>query len=269
MREALTKNEQGKIIYLSFPQWEHRGDLGHGFSTRQGGVSSGPFESLNLGFKGGDDPLAVARNRSLFLSVWGKEENQLVSGEQIHGANVFVVDHDYLNSGSRVVPSTDAFVTAEKKVLLGAYSADCQLVLFFDPFGPVIGIAHAGWRGTLQGIVASVVEVMESNYNSNRHHLQCLFGPCIKPCCFEIGEEVENGAAATSWSAQVVFLPGPKRQHLDLTATNRNILTAAGVQESHIYASQLCTCCKPGLFYSYRRSKGGPTGSMMGIIYLA
>ncbi len=272
MKEILVQNCQSGMIYLTYPRWEELPALGHGFSTRSGGFSAGPFASLNLGFKGGDDPLLVKANRARFLGeIWHKEEEQLFSGEQVHGRGVIVVDENVLRAGRQVISSTDALVTARKDVLLGGFSADCLLVLFLDLSGGVVGVAHAGWRGTLQGILAGVVNVMTTHFQSRLENIQCLLGPCIKPCCYEIGEEVERLAATSPWAGQVIFRRASQggRLHLDLTNTNRNILLASGIKARHIVASQYCTCCNRQLFYSYRRARGGPTGSLLGLVYLA
>lgn len=272
MKESLRKNHFEDIMCLSLLEWDERPGIGHGFSTRKGGVSFGHFYSMNLGFNGGDDPSLVAYNRSLFLGkIWSKQESELICGEQVHGAEVFIIDKKVIDSNIRVIPSTDALVTAERKVLLGAFSADCLLALFLDLDGPVIGLAHAGWKGTIKGILSNIVNVMKKNFNSRAENIQCLLGPCIKPCCYEIGEEVEQFSAVSPWVKQVVFKPGlrEERLHLDLTETNRNILQESGIKTENIFASDYCTCCNPQLFFSYRRSGREPTGSMMGIIFLA
>ncbi len=271
MREILRNNQVENMVYLSFPEWDRR-HIGHGFSTRKGGLSTGSFDSLNLGYKGGDDPSIVAYNRSLFLGkIWGMQERHLFQGKQVHGTDVFIVDQKVIQSGIQTIPSTDALVTAESKVLLGAFSADCLLALFIDQTGPVIGTAHAGWKGTIKGILSNVVSVMEKNFNSRPENIQCLLGPCIKPCCYEIGEDVQQFSVISPWANQVVFQQGIRqgKRHLDLTGTNRNILIESGVKADHILTSDYCTCCNQELFYSYRRARGGPTGSLMGIIFLA
>lgn len=270
MPESLHLHEKNKISFLLFPRWEKEGFVGHGFSTRLGGSSTGPFAGLNLGLKGGDDPGIVAKNRQRFLNVWGKSTQDLFYGEQVHGKNVFRVTAEFIKQSVREIPATDALVTAEKQVLLGAFSADCLLVILLDRKTPAVGIAHAGWRGTLGGILAAVVQSMENNFQSEPGSLEVLMGPAIGPCCYAVGKEVLDFCAGSPWGKEAVFYPGPGPENpfLDLQRTNRNILCRAGVQPANIFMNGYCTHCRGDLFYSYRGAGGVATGSQMGIIYL-
>ncbi len=271
MKEILRTNRLGDLVYLTFPGWELLPAIGHGFSTRLGGFSAGPFSTMNLGFRGGDSPSLVAANRAHFLgTIWGRQEERLLYGEQVHGTQVCVVDRQLIRSKVQTIPQADALVTAEKEVLVGGFSADCLLALFIDLDRRAIGVAHAGWRGTINGILSHVVTVMQGQWHSEPGKIQCLLGPCIQSCCYEIGEEVEETAANSPWSRQIVFREGMRadRRHLDLTDTNRQILQESGIKKEHIFASQYCTCCCEEFFYSYRRVGGQPTGSLMGLIFL-
>ncbi|RJX29043.1 MAG: peptidoglycan editing factor PgeF [Dethiobacter sp.] len=270
MNEALSLTEKDGIYYLFFPRWEKSGMVGHGFSTRLGGISKGPFAYLNLGLKGGDSPENVSKNRKSFLGIWGKQEGDLLYGEQVHGKEVFLVDRDFLDKGSREIPATDALITKERQVLLGAFSADCFLTFFLDPEVPAIGVAHAGWRGTLMGILAGVVEAMNEKFSSKPDALEVLLAPAIGPCCYEVGKEVLELCNASPWSSDTVFYPGirPGHSFLDLQKTNCNILRKVGIKPANIITNGFCTCCNQDLFYSYRGAKGKATGSHLGIIFL-
>jgi len=270
MNEIPSLTEKDGITCFLFPRWEKAGLVGHGFSTRLGGISKGPFAYLNLGLKGGDSPEIVSKNRHRFLGIWGKHERDLFCGEQVHGKEVFLVDREFLKKGSREIPATDALITKEPQVLLGAFSADCLLAFFLDPKVPAIGIAHAGWRGTLMGILAGVVEAMKKNFKSKPDSLEVLMTPAIGSCCYEVGKEVLDFCAVSPWSSDTVFYPGIRPGHpfLDLQKTNNNILCKTGVKPANIVTNGFCTHCRQDLFYSYRGAKGGATGSHMGIIFL-
>lgn len=271
MNEILRTKRLGDVVYLTFPRWELLPGIGHGFSTRLGGYSTGPFSSMNLGFRGGDAPSRVISNRGHFLgTIWNRKEGQLYAGEQVHGTEVSVVDRQRIRSNVQTIPGVDALITAENEVLVAGFSADCLLALFVDLDRRAIGVAHAGWRGTIHGILARVVTAMQGQLHCKPETIQCLMGPCIQPCCYEIGDEVEATAVHSPWSRQVVFRGGvrPGRRHLDLVDTNRQILQASGIKQEHIFASQYCTYCCEEFFYSYRRVAGQPTGSLMGLIFL-
>lgn len=253
------------LVYFQYAPWEQSGLVGHGFSSRLGGVSTGPYAELNLGTKGGDQPGNVAENRRRFLSLFGKGEEDLVYGEQVHGSNVALVDH----TSCAVVPETDGLVTAAPGLVLGAFAADCLLVYLWDRQVPSIGLVHAGWRGTLGGIVYKAVEKMQHQLAARPEKIQALLAPSIGPCCYEVGPDLMEIAGKANWRDAAVFSPaGEGRTFLDLRATNKNILLAAGLRADNIKISSLCTRCNPHFFYSYRGSGGKLTGSQMGIFFL-
>ncbi len=268
MSESLKLVKRKGITFLTFPLWENNTQVSLGFSTRLTGVSSGPFASLNLGLKSGDDIEKVRENRRRFLALWGKREEDLVFGEQVHGSDVVEVNRSVQHYA--VPPAADGFITARKDVLLGAFSADCVLAFFYEPRLPAVGIAHAGWRGTLQGIFFKVIDKMEEIYSINREEVQVVLAPSIGPCCYEVGPSVVELFPSSSHHQDVVFYAGKKKDYgyFDLRETNRNVLLKAGVKRDNILVSGYCTCCNPQIFYSYRRSLGKDAGSMMGIIFL-
>jgi len=270
---ALGAARKNGITYFFFPQWEKYKFINHGFSSRSGGVSKGPFASLNLGYSGWDVPGAVNENRRRFLEIFGQKLDSLVCGEQVHGTRVHLVEKSFYFASKdqgRVIPATDALITAEPGVVLGALSADCLISFFLDPVTPAIGLAHAGWRGTCSGILAGVVKSMCRFFGSKAEQLEVFMAPCIGGSCYEVGGEVLDFCAGSLWVEDIVFLPGKTPDHpfLDLQKTNFNILKRMGIQPGKIYGNKCCTCCNQHLFYSYRGIKGRSTGRQMGIIFL-
>ena len=268
MQEKICLTERKKISFFSLPLWEKMNICGHGFSTRLGGTGDGKSFSFDLGFKGGEDPLTVAGNRERFLAIWGKKNTDLFCGEQVHGAEVAIIGSEEISASKRVFPATDALITAEREAVLGAFSADCLLVLFWEPSISVVGIAHAGWRGTYKGIVARIVHLMGEKLLRTRK-IQVLMGPSIGPCCYEVGDEVIESCQISPWRKEMVLKPGGKagRFYFDLQASNRNILLKEGLKPEHIFTNDFCTKCDDKLFYSYLRAGGTATGSHMGIIF--
>ncbi len=269
MKKEMIETTNNGITYFYYPPWEKSMQVGLGFSSRCGGVSKDPYDALNLGYKWGDQPAAVTENRRRFLAVWEKEEQALVCGDQVHGTNIALVSH---NNAATLIPATDGLITADPEIVLGAFSADCLLIYLWEPDARAIGLVHAGWRGTLGGIIYYAVETMQERLGARPHRILALPAPCIRPCCYEIGPDVIELAAGSYWADQAVFYPSPKKghAHLDLQLTNQNILLSAGIQPGNIGDGSLCTHCNPRLFYSYRRAAaaGQATGSHMGIIFL-
>jgi polyphenol oxidase len=202
--------EKDGISYFFLPRWEKWDIFKHGFSSRVGGVSQGPFTSLNLGFRGADRPEAIHENRRRFLGLWGQKEENLICGEQVHGAEVFLIDQSFKCKGNLQIPATDALVTAESGMILGAFSADCLLAFFVDPSVPAIGLAHAGWRGTCKGILDRVVDAMCLNLGAKKDSIEVLFAPSIGACCYEVGKEVLNISSASPFREEIVFCPRDK-----------------------------------------------------------
>ena len=205
--------------------------LVHGFSTRLGGVSTGRYESLNVGGKWGDDPAAVGRNRELLAADGGFALPSLCTARQVHGADVVVVD-------GPVEVDADALCTTTATV--GVYTADCVPILVGDKHGRVAA-AHAGWRGTVAEIAVRTVEKLVE-LGARREELYAAIGPSICVKCFEVGAEV--AAEFRRWPDAVAVNLGDK-PHVDLWSVNRGQLFSAGIPEAQIDARTLCTHCDP------------------------
>lgn len=224
----------------------------HGFSTRRGGVSTGAYATLNVGGKWGDDPEAVAHNRRRLAAAGGFELARLYTARQVHGARVALVVEGTLPE--RVAATeADVVVTALPGAVVGVYTADCVPILLADDEGRVAA-AHAGWRGTVQGVAAAAVEALVS-IGARRERLRAALGPSICARCFEVGEEVAAEFDALVRGV-VVRIEGQK-PHVDLQAANRALLAAAGVRVEHIDAAPPCTMCEPERFFSFRRDGSG------------
>ena len=267
MNSKMLQTSKNGINYFHYPPWEKEGQVELGFSSRCGGVSEEPYDKLNLGYKWGDRTADVSENRRLFLALWDKDERDLVCGDQVHGTNIALVEK---KTAGALIPETDGLITVEAGIVLGAFSADCLLIYLWDPCARAIGLVHAGWRGTLGGIVYFAVEKMQTQLGSHPERMQALLAPCIRSCCYETGPDVIETAKGSNWGKQAVYYPKGNKGHVmfDLQQTNLNILCSAGLRQNNISSSSFCTYCNPSFFYSYRRAGGGATGSHMGIIFL-
>ena len=268
--QALQIAEKSGVPYLYLPSWEQSGVCGHGFSLRFVRGGSGKKDSFDLGFKGGEKQAKVWENRARFLSVRGRDPQDLFCGEQIHGDGITLIGQRELRGGLRVFPSADGLITSEKEAVLGALSADCLIIYFLEPDIPLAAIAHAGWRGACRGIAWRVVEIMKKEYGAKPEKIQALFSPSIAPCCYEVGEEVIESCSGSHWSKEMVLHNSGRSGHyyFDLQASNRNILLEAGIRASCIFDNNYCTKCNYNLFFSYRGAGGVIQGIHMGIIFL-
>jgi len=228
--------------------WDGPGPYAVAFSTRLGGVSKGPFESLNLGILTGDEPDRVLENRSRLCRQAGTDPEQATMLWQQHGAGVVraQADRGVMTAGFDHPPG-DALWTDEPGLAMMLITADCLPVALARANGakPALAVLHVGWRGLLEGIVAAAAEALGGG------RLASAIGPGIGPCCYEVGEEVAEPFRAR-FGAEV--LNGTK---LDLYTAAEKALTAAGC--ARVERVELCTSCHPDLFFSHRRD-GAATG---------
>jgi len=223
----------------------------HGFSTRHGGVSTSAFQSLNLG--GSDDlPENILINRQRALSELSIDFSELAFLKQVHGCEVLIAQ-----AGAQ---QGDALVSNSKGQSIAISIADCYPLLFEDPVHQVIGVAHAGWRGTLSGIAKQTI-VRMCELGAQVENIQVAIGQGISADKFEVGAEVTAAFEAAEFPAHC-FLPNK----IDLVACNTFIARQAGIPEKNIWAMNRCTFEDD--FFSYRRDNG-VTGRMWGLMSLA
>jgi len=230
----------------------------HGFSTRNGGVSTGRYATLNVGGKWGDAEANVRENRRLLAADAGFDLARLATVHQVHGRAVAFADGK--NAETLAAVDADALVARGPGRAIGIYTADCVPILLDDGDGRVAA-AHAGWRGTVAGVAAAAVEALVSA-GADRAKLRAALGPSIGPCCFEVGDEV--AARFLAWPDAIRAVDG-KKPHVDLWAANRAQLIDAGLSPDRIDAAPPCTMCDGARFFSFRRD-GGSIGQMLSFI---
>jgi polyphenol oxidase len=284
---AQNKGVSGKddLEIVRVAGWEQFGWLRHGFSTRMGGVStvygdSLGVGSLNLGWTKEDALTVVAENRRRFLrGVCGKDAGcSLVGVRQIHSNTVRVVrEGDGALEGrlqtaeGKAVLEGDGLMTDVPGVLLGVGTADCVPVLVVDVRKKVVAAFHAGWRGTVAGIVEKGVAMMLDEYGSRAVDLVAAVGPSIGACCYTVGEEVRAEFAANFGYWDSLFRFGDAGEmRLDLREANRRQLLDAGVSEARIVVVGECTACARnedgGLRYFSHRGEKGVAGRMLSVV---
>ena len=227
-------------------------------TTRDGGVSGGAYASLNLGLTVGDDPDLVAENRRRAVSALGLDLADCVFAHQVHGRAVAVVGDADRGRGTLALddaPACDALVTATPGLGLAALAADCLTLVLYDPGAHLLGVAHAGWRGTAAGVAAAAVEAMVGLGASAGAVLAAL-GPAIPAARYQVGDEVVEAVRdglGPADGAAVLAPDGPGHWRLDLAEANRRSLVAAGVEPGRIEAPGLGT--GPGTPYFSDRAE--------------
>jgi YfiH family protein len=239
----------------------------HGFTTRAGGVSAPPYDTLNLGGKWGDDPAAVAENRRRLAEAVGGAP---FVARQVHGTVVRRVRAD--ESRAEVARhEADGLCSDVPGLVLGVFVADCVPVVMADPRTGCCAAVHAGWRGTVAGILPGAVRLLAAEFGARPADLRVALGPAIGPCCFEVGLEVVEAfqAAIPEPRERGILHPSPRgladKAHVDLHAANRWLLERAGVNPETVDAIAGCTRCDRERFFSFRRD-GASTGQQMGVI---
>ncbi len=262
----MERTRHNNIVFYQFSNLRSQTGLVHGIFTRRGGTSPAPFDSLNVGSTVGDDRENVLANRELIAESMGVEEASTRTTWQVHGADVLVARR--ADPPADVPPKADAIITDELDLPLVMRFADCVPLVFFDRERRAIGLAHAGWRGTVAEVGPATVRAMTETFGSDPKDIVAGIGPSIGPCCYEVGEEVVAQVRQTFPQAPELFVPpvnGHRGPHLDLWMANELALRAAGVIE--IENSRLCTSCQNYDFFSHR-AEAGRTGRFAALIAL-
>ncbi len=268
----VTTTRKGDIKLCMFSHFEAAGILVHAFTTRAGGVSAGPFSSLNMAFHVGDNPENVRINRALACGALGINPAYLVAGRQVHGNRIGVVSARDRGRGAlddeNSLPDKDALITGDTGVPLSSYYADCVPVFLLDPVCKVIALAHAGWKGTVLKISKRAVEKMTAVYGTDPGDCLAGIGPSVGPCCYEVDDYVMEPLSENfiDWRALALKI-SPGKWRLDLWKANYHTLQEAGLRAKNIVMARTCTSCRNDIFFSYR-AQFGTAGRMASLIML-
>ncbi len=259
-------NERSGVAYLTSPSFERFGFVRHAFSTRLGGVSQNEYASMNLNFGRGDPDETVMENYRRFCLAAGFDSRTLVASAQDHHTFIRRVTSENYGNGiwkPRDMQSVDGLITNEPNVTLVTYYADCVPLFFLDPQKRAIGLAHAGWRGTVAKIGEKAVEAMEREFGSDPKKILAAVGPSIGPCCFEVDAPVYDEFIKLMELAPQEFITekGGGKYMIDLWEANRRVLMNAGIPAENISVAQLCTKCNAEWLFSHRAS-GGKRGGL-------
>ncbi len=247
---------------LQFQNLSKQGGVDHFVSTRVGGRSPAPYESLNLGFHVADAAKTVLKNRERLAENIGIPLSDFTIAKQIHSGTVTIVTEGMRGCGAAdvdtAVEGTDAIVTDVPRICLTVLMADCVPVLFFDPQKRVVAAVHAGWRGTVKLAARNTVDTLREKFGCKPTDMLVGIGPSIGPCHYEVGPEVISEVEETFGSTDGYIndeTPDGKG-YFDLWEANKRQIIETGIPARNIEVAQICTYCNPHLFFSERHQKG-------------
>ncbi|MBS4540074.1 peptidoglycan editing factor PgeF [Clostridium sp. D2Q-11] len=263
--------KKNKIKYFTIDRFEDTGVVDHLFTTKDGGMSEGPFTSLNFGLNIGDLTDNIIENFTRISHVLDTSIDKMVLSNQIHETNIRIVKQEDMGKGlikDRDYNSVDGLVTNIKGIALVTFFADCVPLFFLDPKNKVIGLAHAGWRGTVDKIGGKMLDILIKNFGCELDDILVGIGPSIGPCCYTVNEDVVNRFNTNFTNLNnVIKSTDEDSYHLDLWQANREVLKEKGIKGRNIIISKICTSCNNEILYSYRKENGS-TGRMAAIIKL-
>ena len=271
------KEKKNGLTFLRYDGWQGVSCI---VSTRIGGVSPPPYESLNMGFSSGDRRENVAQNRDRFYQALGIDPSKILIPGQVHGKEVLSfqlpirnpaptrdgANHEPLPyKGRGESPICDGLITQTSGLVLGMTIADCLALFLYDPRKRVVGLLHSGWRGVHQGIVNEALRKMNREFRSEPEDCEVHMSPAIGPCCYEVGEEVIQSFHKVAPEA---LEKRDSRVFLNLGKAMEIQLLKEGIKKINPpEADRICTACQEKEFFSYRRERG-MTGRMVAVMWI-
>lgn len=251
------------VPYLTYPAFEKFPEFYHGFSTRLGGVSKGIYESMNLSFTRGDAKEAVLENYQRMADALGFPLEGIVCADQTHTTNIRFVTEEDKGKGvlrEKDYRDIDGLITNIPGMTLTTFYADCVPLYFIDVKNKAIGLAHSGWRGTVERMGAHMIKAMGEAFGSRAEELYVGIGPSICQECYEVSKDVaeqfQNAFPEHREEEQLLYHKSSGKYQLNLWYANEILLTEAGILREHLSFSGICTCCNPQFLFSHRASQG-------------
>jgi YfiH family protein len=235
----------GGLKWYRSPGLAARPEVVHGFFTREGGVSSGAYRSLNVSLAVGDRRELVAQNLHRIQQALGLDG--LASAAQIHGGRAALIT-EAGQARLEDIPEVDILITTVPGLGLLIKQADCQAVMFYDPRHRVVANVHCGWRGQVDNVLGETVRLLQARFKTRPAELYAVVGPGLGPCCAEF-RNFRDEFPPSLWTYQV------RPQHFDLWRLSRDQLVAAGLSPGRLHLIRLCTRCGADDFFSYRRDR--------------
>lgn len=250
--------EKKGVTYLAFPALDATGLVSHAFSTRHGGVSEGVFSTMNFSFTRSDNPEHVLENYRRMAAVLGTDVEKMVLSYQTHTTNVRKVTEEDAGKGivkEREYQDVDGLITNIPGITLVTFYADCVPLYFVDPVHKAIGLSHSGWRGTVNRMGKATLAAMNREYGTDPADVIACIGPSICQDCFEVGPEVAEAFAAEfaeECHKELFYRKENGKYQVDLWRANQIVLQEAGIPETQIHTTDICTRCNPAHLFSHR-----------------
>lgn len=267
------KYDKTYIPYLKYKIFDKYDDVISGFSTRMGGVSKEHLSSMNLSFSRGDDRDNVIENHKRLAEAIGYDYTKLVFSDQVHDTVIRVVNKEDAGKGitkETDIKEIDGLVTNVPNIPLITFYADCVPLYFYDPINKVVGLAHSGWKGTVNNIAKAMIDKMVEEYGSNPSDIVTAIGPSICVDCYEVDDVVVD-IIKKNFTKDIidenVIVKGNGKYQLNLHGLCRRNFLNAGIKEENIAMPDLCTCCNSEFLFSHRASKG-MRGNLAAVIML-
>lgn len=253
--------ESKELPVLKFADFESIPWVNHCFTTRDGGVSKGMFQSLNLSYTRGDNSEDVTENYRRVAQAMGTGLDRIVTSDQTHTTNVRLVTDADAGKGivcPRDYSDVDGLITNQPNLLLATFYADCVPLYFIDTKNHAIGLSHSGWRGTVNRMGEQTLKKMQHAFGTKPENVLCGIGPSICQDCYEVSEDVAEQFAVEfrEFQDEILEKKENKKYQLNLWRANQLVLIQAGVPEGNIATTNICTCCNPKKLFSHRASAG-------------
>jgi YfiH family protein len=256
------------IAYFEVPPLKSLGFVNHAFCARSTRVSHGTHSSPESGAGRGEKQARILSDKELVARAFGFEPQQLITMDQVHGDRIWVIHKRAPLSQHSLNCRSDALLTDQHDIAIGVLTADCVPILLVDPSRKVIGIIHAGWRGTLLGIARKVLHTMIDHFGTHPEDLFVAIGPSIGECCYEVDEAVMDPLRSSGWNWQSFSRPrGNGKWHLNLARANIEQMRENGIREDKCFWVRVCTRCNNDILFSYR-AEGPGTGEQISFIQM-
>jgi len=261
-------SKKGSVEYLEATALSKGDFLIHAFCTRRGGISKEKFSSLNFSAWEGDRRDNVRQNGEITASAFDLCADQFFFVNQVHGDGILIVDRTNRHFAGDKMYQCDAIITDQPGLAIGIKTADCVPVFLADMEKKIIGVVHAGWRGTALRIAAKAVIAFNESFSSRSEEMIAVTGPAIGPCCYQVDEAVFQAMQGDK-QGESAFMPCREKGKwmFDLASANRGQLLKAGVRRENIFSADICTSCRKDIFYSHR-GEGGKTGRQLSFMML-
>jgi len=261
-------SKRNRIYYVESPLLREHDCVVHAFCSRCGGVSSGRFSDFNFSVREGDSTEAVRENWAMLSRAFAIPVDRFYTVNQVHEDRVLAIGDDHVPEAGEAQRGYDAIITNRRGLAVGVKTADCVPILVFDSVQHVVGVVHAGWKGTSLQVAAKAIDVLIRQFDSRAENLVVAIGPAIGSCCYEVDAVVYEAMRASSeWQVCARRSHRAGRWMLDLSKVNKLQMIARGVPPENISSFRICTSCHTDMFYSHRGEEGH-TGRQLSFIML-